>query len=201
MRISRLVPAALALMLGAQAFASRGVLTPDGVSYLDLAQAVRDGQWSRFINGYWSPLYPLLISAIAPALPDRFALLMVLHFLNAAALAGAVVAVAWSARAVRPVELRWLAPLGVGGMMVAFDLVAATSPDALLTLLATLVAVNVARHPGALGTRGVLYGLMYLAKTSTLPWLVLVCSLELIRARGDGTFGRAWRLIVEARRA
>ena len=67
MRISRLVPAVLALMLGAQAFAARGVLTPDGVSYLDLAQAVRSGQWSRFINGYWSPLYPLLISAIAPA--------------------------------------------------------------------------------------------------------------------------------------
>lgn len=196
MRISRLVPAVLALMLGAQAFAARGVLTPDGVSYLDLAQAVRSGQWSRFINGYWSPLYPLLISAIAPALPDRFGLLMALHLLNAAALAGAVVAVAWSARAARPVELRWLAPLAVGGLMVAFDVVGATSPDALLTLLATLVAVNFARHPDALVTRGVLYGIMYLAKTSTLPWLVFVCSLELIRARQDGTLRRAWRLTV-----
>ena len=196
MRISRFVPAVLALMLGAQAFASRGVLTPDGVSYLDLAWAVRDGQWSRFINGYWSPLYPLLISAIAPALPDRFGLLLSLHLLNAAVLAGAVVAVAWSARAVRPVELRWLAPLAVGGLMVTFDLVSATSPDALLALLATLVAVNFARHPGALMTRGVLYALMYLEKTSTLPWLVFVCSLELIRARQDGTRWRVWRLTV-----
>lgn len=194
MRISRLVPAVLALMLGAQAFASRSVLTPDGVSYLDLARAVRDGHWSRFINGYWSPLYPLLISAIAPALPDRFELLLALHVLNAAALGGAVVAVAWSARAVRPVELRWLAPLAVGGLMVAFDLVRATSPDALLALLATLVAVNIARHPGALVTRGVLYALMYLVKTSTLPWLVFVCSLELIRERQVGRLGRALRL-------
>jgi hypothetical protein len=197
-RISRLVCVVLVVMLGAQVFASRGVLTPDGVSYFDLAQAVRGGEWRRFINGYWSPLYPLAISAIARVVPGRFDLLLAVHLMNATALAVAVVVIAWSVRAVRPLELRWLVPMCAGGLMVAFDVVGATAPDAALTLLATLVAVDITRHPEPRLRRGAVYGLMYLTKTSTLPWLVLMCAAELWLARKSGALRAALRMLIPA---
>jgi len=33
----------------------------DTVAYLDISDAVRDGNWSGLVNGYWSPLYPILL--------------------------------------------------------------------------------------------------------------------------------------------
>ena len=44
-----------------QAYAQRFSIGPDGMSYLDLSDAVVDGRWSRLVNLYWSPLYPLLV--------------------------------------------------------------------------------------------------------------------------------------------
>jgi hypothetical protein len=195
MRISRLVCGVLLVMLGVQAYASRGVLTPDGVSYFDLAQAVQGGAWRRFINGYWPPLYPLAISAIARVVPGRFDLLLAVHLINATALGVAVVVITWSVRAVRPLELRWLVPMCAGGLMVAFDVVSATAPDAVLTLLATLVAVDITRHQEPRLRRGAVYGLMYLTKTSTLPWLVLMCAVELWLARKSSALRPALRML------
>ena len=44
-----------------QAYAQRYVISPDGVSYLDLSDAIVTGHLSRLVNLYWSPLYPALI--------------------------------------------------------------------------------------------------------------------------------------------
>jgi hypothetical protein len=44
-----------------QAYAQRYVIGPDGVSYLDLSDGVVTGHWSRLINLYWSPAYPVLV--------------------------------------------------------------------------------------------------------------------------------------------
>jgi hypothetical protein len=44
-----------------QAYAHRYAVSPDGISYLDLSDAVVTGDWSRLVNLYWSPLYPALI--------------------------------------------------------------------------------------------------------------------------------------------
>ena len=44
-----------------QAYAERYAVSPDGISYLDLSDAVVTGDWSRLVNLYWSPLYPMLI--------------------------------------------------------------------------------------------------------------------------------------------
>jgi hypothetical protein len=44
-----------------QAYAQRFSIGPDGISYLDLSDAVVSGRWSTLVNLYWSPLYPLLI--------------------------------------------------------------------------------------------------------------------------------------------
>jgi hypothetical protein len=47
-----------------QALASRFYMNPDGVSYADLADAWRRGDWHNAINACWSPLYPFLLSII-----------------------------------------------------------------------------------------------------------------------------------------
>jgi hypothetical protein len=61
-RTTRWAAWAILLALAAfQAYAHRYAISPDGVSYLDLSDAVVTGQWSRLLNLYWSPLYPLLI--------------------------------------------------------------------------------------------------------------------------------------------
>jgi len=54
--------AAAALILGAvHALAARHEVAADGISYLDLADAWLGGDLARVVNGYWSPLYPLLL--------------------------------------------------------------------------------------------------------------------------------------------
>ena len=42
--------------------AERHYTGPDGISYLDMAEAMARGNWSAAVNAYWSPLYPFLIS-------------------------------------------------------------------------------------------------------------------------------------------
>ena len=51
----------LLLVAGFQAWATRFYPTPDGVSYLDLSDAVLRGDFGELLNGYWSPLYPVLV--------------------------------------------------------------------------------------------------------------------------------------------
>ena len=54
----------LAMVLGAlQVWAHRNAVNPDSISYLEMAEAAAQGRWHALVNGYWSPLYPLLLSA------------------------------------------------------------------------------------------------------------------------------------------
>jgi hypothetical protein len=48
----------------AQALAYRHQLTPDGMSYLDIARSWSQGNWHALVNGYWSPLYPFLLGVV-----------------------------------------------------------------------------------------------------------------------------------------
>lgn len=49
----------IAVVLGAlDAWAGRQQMSPMGISYLDMADAFRTGDWSLTINGLWSPFYP-----------------------------------------------------------------------------------------------------------------------------------------------
>lgn len=41
---------------------SRHELDADGIAYGDIARACMHGNWRALINGYWSPLYPALLS-------------------------------------------------------------------------------------------------------------------------------------------
>ncbi len=53
--------AALAVGL-LQTWAHRNDMTPDGISYIEIAWAAARGGLSHLVNGYWSPLYPFLLS-------------------------------------------------------------------------------------------------------------------------------------------
>jgi hypothetical protein len=47
-----------------QAWAFRQEVSPDGISYLDIAQRCAHGNWHSLVNGYWSPLYPLILGLV-----------------------------------------------------------------------------------------------------------------------------------------
>ncbi len=97
----RLVCIAGAIALGAAAaWTSRHSMNVDGVSYLDLADAIRHGEWRRALNPYWAPGYPALIAAfvatIDPTPSGEFA---VVHLANFAAFVLALLAFDWLLRA------------------------------------------------------------------------------------------------------
>src|SRR5215471_20356129 len=69
----------------AQALASRHTMQSDGISYLDMGDAIIRGDWKMAINGYWSPLYPWLQGlaawAIKPTPYWQFTLVHLVNFL------------------------------------------------------------------------------------------------------------------------
>lgn len=44
-----------------QVWSSRHDMNPDGISYIEIGEKIMRGEWKSALNGYWSPLYPLLI--------------------------------------------------------------------------------------------------------------------------------------------
>ena len=55
----------LVLLLGGlQAWAHRNEMSPDGISYIEIGQATARGGVHQLVNGYWSPLYPFLLSLV-----------------------------------------------------------------------------------------------------------------------------------------
>jgi hypothetical protein len=57
----------------------------DGISYLDMGDALVRGDWSMGINAHWSPLYPLLLGlalkSVRPSPYSQFTLVHVVNFL------------------------------------------------------------------------------------------------------------------------
>ena len=180
---------AIALGLGLlQAWAFRYEATPDGVSYLDVADAYREGRWSDAPNGYWSPLYPGMLAIVGRVLPlpppDDFVLA---HVVNLIAYIASLCTFEFLLRGIaapttdledRQARGRdwWIvgyalflwATLGLIGLGV-------TTPDMLLASAAFAVAgvLTRIRLPGPQLKRGAALGLAagvgYLAKAAFLP--------------------------------
>lgn len=72
------------------AYAERNQINPDGVSYLDLADAYARGNWEQAINSYWSPLYSVVLAAVIPKVPSSWELVTA-HAVNAIVFTIAVV--------------------------------------------------------------------------------------------------------------
>jgi hypothetical protein len=74
----------LSVVLGLlHGWAGRYSMNPDGMAYLDIAQAYVHGNWSEAINAYWSPLYSFLLGIVLgilkPSMSHEFP---VAHFTN-----------------------------------------------------------------------------------------------------------------------
>src|SRR5947208_12075235 len=74
-----LVGTALAIL---QVWTYRYWVSADGISYLDLSDAVVGLGWHRLINGTWSPLYPVLLGVGRILRPDRYSEVVTGHLVN-----------------------------------------------------------------------------------------------------------------------
>jgi hypothetical protein len=75
----------LVIALGAlQVWAHRNDVSPDGISYIEMAEAAGRSGWHALVNGYWSPLYPALLSIVFrishPAVYWEFPVVHVVNF-------------------------------------------------------------------------------------------------------------------------
>src|SRR5271169_5323004 len=62
---------------------SRHAMQSDGISYLDMGDAILRGDWNMAINAYWSPLYPWLQGlALGLLRPSAYWEFTVVHFVN-----------------------------------------------------------------------------------------------------------------------
>lgn len=180
----------LALLAGATVtvlgYLVRQTVNPDGVAYADLASALRHGEWSHFVQGYWSPLYPGLL-ALAGAMgrlgiPGTVA---AGHAINVIAVLATIV-VLW--RWGRQPGYHWFGRASIAALMLcsaAPPRVEALTPDLILLFIATVIAWQLLgpqrERPVLLG---VLFGFAYLVKTSCWPWILVATMVRLGAASG-----------------
>lgn len=188
-----------------QAYAQRYAISPDGMSYLDLSDAVVTGKLGALVNLYWSPLYPFLVGLARLASgggPQTE--VQAMHAVNFVALVGLLAAYdyllvkVFSMAQARPeVSLR-----GRWGTACAYGLFATvaltmnplelTTPDLLsnATILVALGAMLRLRDDTssrrAAVTLGAALGLGLLAKSFLVPWAIvaLACMVIAMYKRG-----------------
>ncbi len=165
---------AVFILIAILAWASRGNLNADGVSYLDLAARLKVGDGAGFVQAYWSPAYPLLLSVllwVTGATGHRAAeLAHLLNFLIAVAAVGVI----W--HAARHRDRTWgilllTALLVASARTIRVD---AVTPDLLLLLAIIGLGTELLRPDGWRPIPlGCWAGFAFLAKTSSWPWLLV----------------------------
>jgi len=175
----------IGLVAVTDAWWTRALLSPDGAAYLDLADALRRGEWGSVLQGYWSPLYPLLAAAarsVASAVGGDP--LAAVHLLNAGLVivGGALVHrlivtrhERQGGRSALPAAL-WLrcswAAFAICSLVYAR--VDSVTPDLLLLVVMVAVLDELLRHGVERPVRlGLLLGATFLVKTSSWPWLIV----------------------------
>ena len=111
---------ALLALAVTQAWLFRHEISPDGVAYLDLSDAIVDGRIGDLVNAYWSPAYAFAIGLVRLLLAStplgapqwEFALV---HVVNVGAFMLALAAFEWLLHALDDAGARW----GQGGKRVA----------------------------------------------------------------------------------
>lgn len=167
-------------------------MSPDGVSYLDLADAWRQGDWHSAISAYWSPLYSWLLAAgLAIFRPSPVWEDTVVHLINFLVLVGSLAAFqffvnGWvRARSWRREDATFHAWIHLGYALFlwasAFLVTPAdVSPDLLVFLMIFAISGLLVRiHIGAprktdYALLGLALGLGYLIKSPMLPLAVVV---------------------------
>lgn len=196
------------LLAALRAWDARHDISPDGISYLDISDALVTGRWVGLVNTYWSPLYPFLIGLSRLALgwtplgtaANEFALV---HVVNIALFGVSLAAFEWLVIELRAVAARWNnhALATVWGRVGAYVLFAVltlgmsppslTTPDLLVNaacFAAFASILRLERHASAGNAwlLGASLGLGVLAKSFMLPFSVLVLGLMAVRLRVRG---------------
>jgi hypothetical protein len=203
----------LAIVLGAvQAWTSRYEMYPDGVQYLDNADAYRSGDFRHAVNSQWSPLYPWLIgslfAAVRPTLEEEFPLV---HFLNLVLFLVSLAGFLYFTTVVRTLMVQ-NASRAVSFLLISYSAFLYCSldltnlryvaPDLLVNLFAFIAAGLLVRMAnGTAATRhyaglGVTLGLGYLAKTPFLFYGLLCILLATVFTRKQAFAFRRLSLVV-----
>ncbi|MBV8820923.1 MAG: DUF2142 domain-containing protein [Acidobacteriaceae bacterium] len=197
-----------------ETWASRSAMQSDGISYLDMGDAMMRGDWHMALNGYWSPLYPLMLGAsermVRARRVDEFT---TVHFVNYVIFLICFICFDYflrelwrttSARRTSSEDERrlpeWMffslgyAIFGyVVLSMIGMDRV---SPDLLMAAFVFLAIGFLVRiRTTAVSWRefallGICLGLGYLAKAPMLPLAILVAMIASVAARARTIFAR-----------
>jgi hypothetical protein len=184
----------LVVVIGAlQVWAHRNELSPDGISYIELARTSLAFGLQGLTNAYWSPLYPFLISVVFhvfhPSMQWEFTAVHLLNFfiyLGSFACFGAFVRELQLARGGQKVDGKEFSPLSWRRTWILSSLLflwaaqswlspAIVNPDlsvSALVYLATAMLFRIRRSGGGALTwisLGVILGLAYLAKAAMFP--------------------------------
>jgi hypothetical protein len=193
---------AVAIVLGLlNAVPVRFVVNPDGISYLNLATLYQHGDWMSAINGYWSPLYPLLLAVTLRVIPvSDYLESTVVHGLNVAIYLGAFAAFRFFLSEVRGMQEQERATAGeetswlsFGSLteiacahalffwaalsLVGFALVTPDMTVMLLLFIAGGLTIRLRRNVSAVGYAGLggVIGLAYLTKAVMFPLGIVMC--------------------------
>ena len=191
-------------LAGVQAWSSRFYPTPDGVSYMDLSDAVLSGQWRELLNAYWSPLYPILVGALRAVLrPTPYWEFGVVHLLNFLLFAASLLGFEYFVSALRQLgRTQWNKPgldtiagtIGAYAIFAVFTLMMTPlvlpTPDLLVSAAALFVfgALLRLRYDIAPSRAGLVLGLALatgsLAKSFAIPWAGVCILTALVALRG-----------------
>jgi hypothetical protein len=207
-----------------QGWVFRHTISPDGIAYLDLSDAILHGRLGELVNAYWSPLYPslvgfvrLLLSATPLGAPYwEFALL---HLVNFIGFALSLAAFEWFVRTLDDAGARgwpqpFLSPVGRGAAYLLFGTatlgmisVAAPAPDFFLSaaLLATFASMlrirdDPANHAAAVRL-GIILAAGALTKSIMFPLgalMLATLALAIWRRGGRMTVARTTAVFVLA---
>ena len=136
----------IALVGAVDMWGSRFDVNPDGISYIEMAQHAVTGAADGFVNGYWSPGYPMLIAPVLRLVgQDWVTAVPALHLVNLILL---LLAGSLCLRIVRAIPAPGVAPLAAPIAAAAFLLVTIkciglglVTPDVAVTLI-VLAAVG-----------------------------------------------------------
>src|SRR4051812_25772005 len=199
---------AILLLAALRSWDARHDVSPDGVAYLDLSDAVLQGRWAGLVSTYWSPLYPLLIGLARLAFAwtplatpaNEFALVHVVNLglfgVSFVAFEWLVVeaaksAAGWGNHALRTTLGRVAAYVLFGALTLAMSPPSLTTPDLLVNAACFAAFASILRlercttPPNALQL-GASLGLGVLAKSFMLPFSLLMLGVLALRYRFRG---------------
>jgi hypothetical protein len=188
-----------ALLCIVVAYLNRRALNPDGVSYLDLAAALKRGDWFHFVQGYWSPLFPAITAGLGRLLSlSGPQLVIITHVINLVAAFGALTVLwIWARRSESPFRGRAAFAIFMIGSW-GLPRIEAVTPDVMLFATMVWLGYELLVHGGRRWLLvGALLGVAFLVKTSAWPWLIVAVAVRLWAAGDPGSRRRVvWSALV-----